>query len=86
MSTKEEIRHIIKTGDLKSWWIDANFIEVYWSQEDLPELSYYLFAFTTLKQDLMSVKRITRRELPRRYKMKKMQPVILRLMRDLIKD
>ena len=70
------ITQIIRTGSLKSYWIDANFIEVYWSHPSLEINNYYLFKFTTLKQDLISVKQITALAVPSRYKMKKMQPML----------
>jgi hypothetical protein len=83
LDTQPTIPQIIHEGSLKSWWIDASFTEVYWSHEGLAENQYYLFTFTTHKHDLMSVKTVTRQQLPRRYRMKQMQPVIKRLMSEL---
>lgn len=85
MSINPTIKQIILTGSLKSYWIDANFIEVYWSHPSLEINNYYLFKFTTLKQDLISVKQITAVEVPRRYKMKKMQPMVNSIMQELLK-
>jgi len=85
MLTTTTIKQIIETGTLKSYWIDSSFIEVYWSHPSLEINNYYLFKFTTLKQDLISVKQITAVEIPRRYKMKKMQPMVNGIMQELLK-
>ncbi|HLW08950.1 MAG TPA: hypothetical protein VKX35_01005 [Fermentimonas sp.] len=64
------IKAIISQGKLKTYGVNSSFLQVYWSHPSLKENSFYLFVFTVLKNDLVSVNVVSPQYIPVRYKPK----------------
>lgn len=64
------IKYIISQGKLKTYGVNSSFLQVYWSHPSLKENSFYLFVFTVLKNDLVSVNVVSPQFIPVRYKPK----------------
>lgn len=79
------IQEIISQGKLKSYSLNRSFLEVYWCHPSLEPNQYYLFVFTALKNDLVSVNAIFPNCLPVKYKPKLYVPTIESIMQDLQK-
>ena len=77
------IKEIISQGKLKSYSLNRSFLEVYWWHPSLEPNQYYLFVFTALKNDLISVNAIFPNSLPLKYKSKIYTSIIENLMRNL---
>lgn len=80
------INDIISQGKLKSYRLNSSFLEVYWSHPSLKPNQYYLFVFTALKYDFISVNAIYPHSLPVKHKPKLYVPTIERIMQNLQKS
>ncbi|MEX1003046.1 MAG: hypothetical protein WDZ35_13090 [Crocinitomicaceae bacterium] len=78
-----QIPKIINNGKLKTYHQSTSFLQVYYTHPDLPEGSYYVFVFTTLKYELIETKTITTQRLPIKYRAKTTGPLVMQLMRQL---
>jgi len=79
------LNEIIRQGKLKTYSLNSGFLEVYWSHTSLQSTQYYLFVFTALKNDFISVKLVSPRFLPVKYKPKLYVPLIEHIMGNLLK-
>lgn len=77
------IKAIISQGKLKTYGVNSSFLQVYWSHPSLKENSFYLFVFTVLKNDLVSVNVVSPQFIPVRYKPKLYVSMIERIMNKL---
>jgi len=77
------IKTIISQGKLKTYGVNSSFLQVYWSHPSLKENSFYLFVFTVLKNDLVSINVVSPQYIPVRYKPKLYVAMIERIMKKL---
>lgn len=77
------LKAIISQGKLKTYGVNSSFLQVYWSHPSLKENSFYLFVFTVLKNDLVSVNVVSPQFIPVRYKPKLYVSMIERIMKNL---
>src|SRR5690554_5392693 len=59
------LKTIISQGKLKTYGVNSSFLQVYWSHPSLKENSFYLFVFTVLKNDLVSVNVVSSQFIPK---------------------
>lgn len=85
MLDKVEILQILEQGKLRTFYVDASFIKVYYSYPELDKDSYYVFTFITANNKLFKTEiKYNIRGLSRPNK--EYVPVIERMVKDLVAD
>jgi hypothetical protein len=83
INQSRDIKGIISQGKLKTYGVNSSFLQVYWSHPSLKENQFYLFVFTALKNDLVSINVVSPRYIPVKHKPKIYVSMVETIMQNL---